>query len=725
MLSVQAKVNDFKIISKTEVTVAQAKKWAKSKGATDTFVDLAKLYWKYADDCGGVNPGIAYVQAAKETGYGRFGGVLDESYNNPCGMKTSFGGGDYDKDAHQRFNSWSEGVQAHMDHLALYAGADGYPKVNTYDPRHFVTIKGNATTTNSLSGNWSTTKNYGIEISELYMNLLDSAGVDFDNDKEDYVYEDVVDEEDESLANPGEVEKKPGDLSIDEAIKLPEKIINDTSNTDSPNITSTIGWKDIDGKWYYYKSDETKAFGWIKPDSNWYYLDEDDGTMVRGWLKSDNKWYYFNEDGAMITGWKFIDGKWYLFDKNGIMATGVQNDGNSSYYLDKSGAMVEEQGWKLIEDNWIYLEGDGKLKLGWFNENNLWYYLQGDGSMVTGLKKIDGQLYSFYDNGSMQTGWKNINSNWYYFKSSGEMATGWIYDGNNYYLYDNGAMAKGWINIDGLWYLLSSSGAMQTGWITLNGDTYYLDRLTGKMITDSIVDGYRIGKDGKRKGKANHENSNSNNSNLNNSQIKPNKKEKVIYIDAGHDYGNDSGAISIINGRTYSETDLNIQVADKLKTSLENRGYTVIMTRNLGERPSFSSLNESLYYRVNKANNAKADLFISIHHNSASETVKGVETLYSEDSQDYAFGGKYDSMRIAKSKELACEINDNIADNLGLINRNGKPQNLYVCRNTEMPAVLVEVGFITNPEEAVRCADKQKQKIVAESIAEVVAKYIK
>lgn len=78
----------------------------------------------------------------KETGYGKFGGVLDESYHNPCGMKTSSGGGDYDPNAHQKFNSWDEGVQAHLDHLALYAGADGYPKSDTFDPRHFVTIKG-------------------------------------------------------------------------------------------------------------------------------------------------------------------------------------------------------------------------------------------------------------------------------------------------------------------------------------------------------------------------------------------------------------------------------------------------------------------------------------------------------------------------------------------------------------------------------------------------------
>ncbi|NSB67545.1 hypothetical protein FHX94_001561 [Clostridium saccharobutylicum] len=77
---VENSISDVKIISETEVTAKQAGEWAKSRGATDTFVSLAELYWKYAKDCGDVNPGIAYVQAAKETGYGKFGGVLDETY---------------------------------------------------------------------------------------------------------------------------------------------------------------------------------------------------------------------------------------------------------------------------------------------------------------------------------------------------------------------------------------------------------------------------------------------------------------------------------------------------------------------------------------------------------------------------------------------------------------------------------------------------------------------
>ena len=48
-------------------------------------------------------------------------------------------------------------------------------------------------------------------------------------------------------------------------------------------------------------------------------------------------------------------------------------------------------------------------------------------------------------------------------------------------------------------------------------------------------------------------------------------------------------------------------------------------------------------------------------------------------------------------------------------------QNLCVCRNANMPAVLVETGFITNKEEAIRCADPASQQKVAEAIAEVIA----
>lgn len=164
--------DDVNIISTTNLSVEVAKKWAKSKNATNTFINLADLYWKYSSSCGGVNPMIAYVQAALETGYGKFGGVIDESYHNPCGMKVTSGGSDTDANAHYRFNNWDEGVQAHMDHLALYAGANGYPKSNTYDPRHFPSIKGKAKTIKSLEGKWATAVGYGEKLFNLYNDVI-------------------------------------------------------------------------------------------------------------------------------------------------------------------------------------------------------------------------------------------------------------------------------------------------------------------------------------------------------------------------------------------------------------------------------------------------------------------------------------------------------------------------------------------------------------------------
>jgi glucan-binding YG repeat protein len=737
-LNVQAATTDFKIISDTKVTAKQAGDWAKSKGATQTFINLADLYFKYAPDHGDVNPAIAYVQAAKETGYGNFGGVLDESYHNPCGLKIAAGGGDTDKNAHKKFDNWDQGVQAHLDHLALYAGASGYPRDNTYDERQFTTIKGTATTVNSLGTKWAPSTTYGQDVNALYKSLMDFAGVDYPKDVTNNSTSNNTStnnsQASNGVPNPGTPESKPSALSISGVIPQnktigenkpqDDKPQDDKPQDDKPNITSSIGWKNEDGAWYYYKSDNTKAIGWIKPDSSWYYL-KDDGKMAAGWQKDNDKWYYFDNSGAMVKGWKLIDGNWYFLSDSGTMATGVQFDGLGLYYLNNSGIMATYDGWKKIDDKWYFFDKSGKIKTGWLKDNNNWYYLQGDGSMVTGLKHIDNSNYMLNTDGTMGTGWIQLNNYWYYFNADGSMATGWILDnGNYYYLYDTGAMAKGWININGAWYYLGNGGAMTTGWITSNSDSYYLDPTTGRMLTSTAIDGYNIGSDGKKQNSSssNNQGDSSNNNPIGNpTNNTPSTSKKTIVIDPGHDYGSDYGAESTIDGVTYSETVLNMQVADKLKTELQNRGYNVIMTRNLGEQPSYGSLMASLTHRVNVANQSNADFYISIHHNSASETAQGVLSLYSQESQDDSFGGKLDSARIQKSKQIATLINNNIASKLNLNNRGGQEQNLFVCRNTNMPAVLVEVGFITNKEEAIRCSDPASQQKVAQAIAEVIA----
>lgn len=159
------------ILRAATATMQQAQAWAKANGATDTFITLAPIYWNNAAARGGVDPVVAYCQAAKETGFGKFGGVIDESYCNPCGLKITAGGDNNDPAAHNKFNSWDDGIKAHLDHLALYAGAAGYPRKDTTDPRHFDYIAGKTHTVEGLSGCWAPSATYGQEIVALMATL--------------------------------------------------------------------------------------------------------------------------------------------------------------------------------------------------------------------------------------------------------------------------------------------------------------------------------------------------------------------------------------------------------------------------------------------------------------------------------------------------------------------------------------------------------------------------
>ena len=159
-------VHKTTIGNKPTVTVGQMKTWARANNAAEFFVNLADIFYDITKTVA-VDPAVAYCQSAKETRFGKFGGILNETFCNPCGMKTKYGGSDTDPEAHQRFFSWSDGISAQFDHLALYAGLSGYPKTVTTDPRHFPDIKGTAPTVEELGGRWAPSKTYGIEIVSL------------------------------------------------------------------------------------------------------------------------------------------------------------------------------------------------------------------------------------------------------------------------------------------------------------------------------------------------------------------------------------------------------------------------------------------------------------------------------------------------------------------------------------------------------------------------------
>jgi N-acetylmuramoyl-L-alanine amidase len=270
-------------------------------------------------------------------------------------------------------------------------------------------------------------------------------------------------------------------------------------------------------------------------------------------------------------------------------------------------------------------------------------------------------------------------------------------------MHSNGVMAKGLLNLNGNTYYLKSDGNMATGWIAIGSDNYYFKPGTGAMVKGTVINGWQVGPDGKRGDK-----------------VVSNTSAKTIVIDPGHNFGGDDGAYATINGITYVERDLNMQVAVKLKSKLEAQGYKVIMTRNESDRET-ASVTESLTNRVNIANNSGAALFVSLHHNAASEAATGVEVYYSSKAQDTNFGGAYSDSKLSASMNMASSIASSITNSTGAINRGAKDGNLFVCRNTTMPSVLVELGFITNPNEAQKCADSSYQDIAASAIANAIA----
>ena len=113
-------------------------------------------------------------------------------------------------------------------------------------------------------------------------------------------------------------------------------ISNSTSNN-AQNNASSVGWKKVNGSWYYFKSNGTKTTGWLKDGSSWYYL-KPSGEMQTGWLKENGSWYYLDSSGAMKTGWYQVSGKWYYSYSSGKLAVNTTVDG---YRVNANGEWIQ------------------------------------------------------------------------------------------------------------------------------------------------------------------------------------------------------------------------------------------------------------------------------------------------------------------------------------------------------------------------------------------------
>jgi len=184
-------------------------------------------------------------------------------------------------------------------------------------------------------------------------------------------------------------------------------------------------------------------------------------------------------------------------------------------------------------------------------------------------------------------------------------------------------------------------------------------------------------------------------------------REKLIVIDAGHG-GTDPGAIS--PNLKLHEKDVVLEVAKETQRMLETAGFRVYMTRN-------SDVYVGLQDRAGVANQLGADLFISIHANAAGRTdIKGVETLY--------YPSEENPMDFRNNKYLAEIFQDEMVRTLGAAShRINARDKLVVLRETKMPAIIIEIGFLTNPDEERLLSTSEYRRLAAQGILNSTIRY--
>ena len=178
------------------------------------------------------------------------------------------------------------------------------------------------------------------------------------------------------------------------------------------------------------------------------------------------------------------------------------------------------------------------------------------------------------------------------------------------------------------------------------------------------------------------------------------KGKIVVIIDPGHG-GKDSGAIGIGG---VQEKNIILPIGKRIAEVLERNGIQVIMTRD-------SDYFVTLPGRVTMAQQANADVFVSIHANSAGESrpeVSGLETYH------------YDS-----GLTLAQIVHSKILQSLNVRDRNVRKARFYVLRKTSMPSILVETGFLTGRDDAAKLRTSAYQNQMADAIAQGILQYLK
>ncbi len=186
----------------------------------------------------------------------------------------------------------------------------------------------------------------------------------------------------------------------------------------------------------------------------------------------------------------------------------------------------------------------------------------------------------------------------------------------------------------------------------------------------------------------------------------------LIVVDCGHGE-NDPGKIGV---NDVLEKDINLKIGKLLEKRLKKKGYKVVMTRTedkiLADEGSNNRKAEDMKARVALINKERPALAVSVHQNSYHEAgVKGAQVFY------YSHSAEGEAAATIMQKAL-------LNADPGNTRQAKSNESYYLLKRTEVPTIIVECGFLSNPEEAELLASEEYQKKIADAIAEGTEMYL-
>ena len=399
-----------------------------------------------------------------------------------------------------------------------------------------------------------------------------------------------------------------------------------------------------------------------------YYVDSKPADW---WYSDGNDWYFF-QNGRKLTGYGKDNAGTHYF-VNGKYANG--KIGNKEY-KDGKEVSVENKVPTRGYSNGVYYV-DSKPANWWYDDGEAWYFFQ-NGKKLTGYGKDNAGTHYFvngkYANGKIEN--KEYRDGKEISAENKVPTRGYA---NGVYYVDS-KPANWWYDDGQAWYFFQN-GRKLTGYGKDNAGLHYF--VNGKYAVD-----------------------------------KDKNTKRSIFLDPGHG-GSDPGAIS----GGVREKDLTLSVYNKVSSKLASLGYTVLTSRNVDK-------DVDLVDRADQANKANADMLLSIHFNAGGRGIaRGIETYYYQATADRVpkinKENHNNTERLERSRKLANKVQQNLLYQTGANDRGVKRASFTVLRETSIPSILVELGFIDNPEERNKIKTNEYQERLANGIVDGIVEYYK